>query len=556
MIFDPIIVKIGNTSDFSVPLIVNVEAGAVVTATNGDTVLTETASSDGTVTFILPKPGDWELTAVLDGEEMYPEVITIPAQYSSSLSFTGTVKEFPYLGEVQTLSLMKGRYKLEVWGAEGGYRTSDVYGGKGGYSEGELKLDSKTTLFVYVGGSGNTGGPAGGFNGGGKRDTYNGGGGASDIRIGVDDLNHRVIVAGGGGSDGAANKAGGYGGGKNGESRTDSYGTGGFGGTQTGVSDSTWQTNVQSSGTANQPDAYGGFGFGGNGVTTNSQYPGAGGGGWYGGSGSVPDSSGDDDRGGGGGSGFVWTGQSVPSGFSLEEKYQLNTAETKNGAQSFVSPSGEQETGHSGDGYIRITPIVPPPPRLPEGYTELQYISCNNYVSFPTEISTITGKTKVVMDMTPEEKIAANRTLFIANYGSAAYFYLSQTTTANQMECCVGESKNNTKFTYDLAKDVRTQIYLDTANKKLVIGSSNITINSLSGNYVSGPLYICGYGNSSAYGLKMKIHSVQVSIGDTLMGDFVPCKSPDEKVGLYDLVKDSFIESVGTNSAVTPGPEI
>lgn len=352
------ILAIQTGSEFSVPLIVYVEAGAVVTATNGDTVLTETASSDGTVTFILPKPGDWELTAVLDGEEMYPTIVTVAGQYNANLSFTGPVRKYPYSGEVQSAVLMKGRYRLEAWGAEGGYRTEATYAGKGGYSKGNLEIQSTTTLFIRVGGSGNTGGPAGGFNGGGKRDTYNGGGGASDIRIGVDDLNHRVIVAGGGGSDGAANKAGGYGGGENGESRTDSYGTGGFGGTQTGVSDSTWQTNVQSSGTANQSDAYGGFGFGGNGVTTNSQYPGAGGGGWYGGSGSVPDSSGDDDRGGGGGSGFVWTGQSVPSGFALESKYQLNEAETKNGSQLFISPSGAQETGHSGDGYVKITPIV------------------------------------------------------------------------------------------------------------------------------------------------------------------------------------------------------
>lgn len=358
MIFDPIILQIGNTSDFSVPLVVHIEAGAIVTATNGDTVLTETASSDGTATFILPKPGDWELSAELDGEEMYPTIVTVAGQYNANLSFTGPVREYPYSGEVQSAVLMKGRYRLEVWGAEGGYRTEASYAGKGGYSKGNLEIQNTTILFIRAGGSGNTGGPAGGFNGGGKRDTYNGGGGASDIRIGVDDLNHRVIVAGGGGSDGAANKAGGYGGGENGESRTDTYGTGGFGGTQTGVSDSSWQAEAQSSGTASQPDAYGGFGFGGNGVTINGQYPGAGGGGWYGGSGSMPDSSGDDDRGGGGGSGFVWTGQSVPNGFALEEKYHLNEAETKNGSQTFSSPSGSQETGHSGDGYVKITPIV------------------------------------------------------------------------------------------------------------------------------------------------------------------------------------------------------
>ena len=92
MIFDPIILQIGNTSDFSVPLVVHIEAGAIVTATNGDTVLTETASSDGTATFILPKPGDWELSAELDGEEMYPTIVTVAGQYNANLSFTGPIK--------------------------------------------------------------------------------------------------------------------------------------------------------------------------------------------------------------------------------------------------------------------------------------------------------------------------------------------------------------------------------------------------------------------------------------------------------------------------------
>lgn len=271
--------------------------------------------------------------------------------------FAVLLKDFPYSGEAVMVMMPPGRYLLEVWGAQGGYRTNATYGGKGGYSRGELTLTEFTQLFVRSGGSGNTGGPAGGYNGGGKRSTYNGGGGASDVRIGTDDPNHRVIVAGGGGSDGAANKAGGYGGGETGQSRTDNYGTGGFGGTQTGVSNASWQATDTSDDTASQTGAYAGFGFGGNGIALKSGYGGAGGGGWYGGSGSVPDGSGDDDRGGAGGSGFVWTGGTVPSGFRLGEGHALQNAQTLNGSRSFLSPAGASETGHTGDGHVRITPL-------------------------------------------------------------------------------------------------------------------------------------------------------------------------------------------------------
>lgn len=93
---------------------------------------------------------------------------------------------FEYTGEVQQLTLPKGKYILECWGAQGGYRSDAEKGGKGGYSIGTLTLDKATDIFVYVGGQATT--TDGGFNGGGKRNTYNGGGGASDIRIGQDSL--------------------------------------------------------------------------------------------------------------------------------------------------------------------------------------------------------------------------------------------------------------------------------------------------------------------------------------------------------------------------------
>lgn len=282
----------------------------------------------------------------------------------------GQVLNYDYTGGVQSIILPPGSYKLECWGAQGGYRSSATYGGKGGYSVGELTLSEETMLYIQVGRSGGYAGDSvytietsGGYNGGGKRDNSSpGGGGATDIRIGQDSLYARVIVAGGGGSDGANNKKGMYGGGESGGSSTEGYGTGGFGGTQTGVSDSSWQTASQSENTSSQSDAYAGFGFGGNGVTYGGGYGGAGGGGWYGGSGAYPDGSNDDDRGGGGGSGYIYTSSTAfnyPSGCLLNSSYYLTNAQTIAGNTSFPSPtSGSTETGHSGNGYARITVLT------------------------------------------------------------------------------------------------------------------------------------------------------------------------------------------------------
>lgn len=279
-----------------------------------------------------------------------------------------TNMNFSYTGSVQTATLDPGKYILECWGAQGGYRSSSPYGGAGGYSIGTLSLSSKTTLYIYVGGSGNSvtsanssGYYPGGFNGGGYRSTYKGGGGATDIRIGTDSLYSRVIVAGGGGSDGSFSQSGGYAGGTSGARGSFGYGSYGYGGNQTATYSSL--NAIASQGTNNNSsDCAAGFGFGGFGCYSSSGYGGAGGGGWYGGQGTYPDGSGDDDGGGGGGSGYVYTSSTAknyPQGCLLNSSYYLTDAQTIAGNQVFTSPEGTSETGHSGNGFCRITNMTP-----------------------------------------------------------------------------------------------------------------------------------------------------------------------------------------------------
>lgn len=281
---------------------------------------------------------------------------------------------FAYRNSAQSKTIeVSGYYYLQVWGAQGGYRRSSTYAGKGGYSKGYVYLNQGDIIYIYTGGAGGSGtsgcGSAickGGYNGGGYRYKYYGGGGGTDIRINSTSLYARVIVAGGGGSDGATNKKGMYGGGTKGGSSTENYTANtnycGKGGTQTysGYSASYTITTQATSGlNSNSKNYYaGGFGFGGGGVYLSSGYGGAGGGGWYGGSGNVPDSSGDDDRGGGGGSGYVYTSStasSYPSGCLLNSSYYMSNAATYAGNTSFESTTGGSETGHSGNGYAKVT---------------------------------------------------------------------------------------------------------------------------------------------------------------------------------------------------------
>lgn len=197
-------------------------------------------------------------------------------------------------------------------------------GGYGGYSRGIIFLKKSTLLYLVTGNQdGFNGGGSGAIYTGSQRTTYAGnGGGASDIRIGTNDVNYRVMVAGGGGGSTGYNTdiTTKQGGGETGNSPggEDYYGT---------------QTTA---------GANGGFGYGGDAVDNSSTYgygPGGGGGGWYGG-GSYRNLS--NDRVNGGGSGYILTSSSYkPTGYALSSEYYLTDASTTT-------------YNWSGDGYIDI----------------------------------------------------------------------------------------------------------------------------------------------------------------------------------------------------------
>ena len=244
------------------------------------------------------------------------------------------VFNFDYTGDIQKFTPeCSGKYKLEVWGAQGGVgysNSSYEYSGKGGYSYGEITLESSATVYVVVGQRPST--YTGGYNGGGNGNGYGqscttgGGGGATHIatRTGLlsslqsynDDI---LIVAGGGGAGTSSIDArGGAGGGNNGETPPNSNGT--------------YNTTGGTQSTGGSGYGSGSFGQGGLGYGCDG---GGGGAGYYGGGGGYGD-------GGAGGSGYL--------NASL-----LSNDTTLAGNQTFKAPGGNNETGHTGNGYARIT---------------------------------------------------------------------------------------------------------------------------------------------------------------------------------------------------------
>lgn len=234
----------------------------------------------------------------------------------------GDIINCSYSGAEKTLTLPPGVYRIEAYGAAGGYGArSRSYAsyckpGKGGYAKGTVSLAQQTTFYIHVGGkpddvtSSSSTSRSGGYNGGGSGRYYCGlGGGATHMATSSGLLNtlendkESVLIVGGGGGGSTAYSASYYGAGGDGGGLEGDAGTykgsanttyAGQGGTQTAGGAKATSTS-QTYGNA------GSFGQGGSVTKAGSSYAtSAGGGGWYGGG-----AAGGNEGGGGGGSSYM-----------------------------------------------------------------------------------------------------------------------------------------------------------------------------------------------------------------------------------------------------------
>lgn len=342
-----------------------------------------------------------------------------------------------------------------------------------------------------------------------------------------------------------------YGGGTSGGTATENFGSGGGGGTQT-------------AGGAGGNSNAGTFGQGGAGLSQSSGYAGAGGGGWYGGGGSYPDTSGDDDRGGGGGSGYIYTSStasSYPSGCLLNSSYYLTNAQTIAGNTAFASPTGANETGHTGNGYIRIIVIkagsgntlIKVPSSLPSTYSPIKYLQFTGtqYIDTGAIVDSNTG-----FDITFEVLNGQSGSPYYNLFGVRGNDS-SGGTSENQnffrIDTIAVDSNSGTEFKYGSTvynsgiKDT-SKINIKLLNKVYTKpDGSTITVAGTITSSLS--MYIgCINKAGTAYGNKasMKLYRFKIYNGSTLTHDFIPAQRVSDKVlGLYDLKTSTF----KTNSA-------
>lgn len=216
------------------PTLVSANPASFCSNTSVNTNLNATSAGNQIAWYTVPTGGT-ALGISASGVNFPVTLSTTTTYYAEALAGGGSVvNTYTYTGATQTFTVPPGitSVTIETWGAQGNTNALGVVGGLGGYATGTLAVNGGDILYIEVG-SGGTTTVNGGYNGGGQAGNVGsptafggGGGGASDVRLNVNSLAGRVIVAAGGGGA-AGNRVNGLGRGTGGGGGGGYYGGGG-----------------------------------------------------------------------------------------------------------------------------------------------------------------------------------------------------------------------------------------------------------------------------------------------------------------------------------------
>ena len=190
-----------------------------------------------------------------------------------------------------------------------------------------------------------------------------------------------------------------------------------------------------------------------------------------------------------------------------------------------------------------------PAPKLPRGYTELEYIqsSGTQYIDTgfkPNQDSRVTCDFEYISSVEEQTIFMARRT------SNQDQFGLFHNTAGWTFRYGANSAENNTigimdRILLDINKNVATlngvkltnsaATFNTGTNLMLFVRNTNGTLN----NYAIAKLYACS------------IYSDET----TMIRNFIPCKNPSGEIGLYDTVNSQFYSNAGIGTFVA-GPEI
>ena len=191
-----------------------------------------------------------------------------------------------------------------------------------------------------------------------------------------------------------------------------------------------------------------------------------------------------------------------------------------------------------------------PAPKLPSGYTELEYIQSSGTQYIDTGFKP-NQDTRVVTKFDMIQTDTAWRKLWGSGSGSYNLDFALWNDGTTKLQSYYGTKTNNAVpiTSMSLNVDANKNIW-EYSGETITFDKNNFTC------AYSMYIFNVNKDNSSAYlpGM-MKLYFFKIYNNEVLVRDFIPCKNPSGAIGLYDTVNNKFYQNVGSGTFIA-GPEI
>lgn len=200
------------------------------------------------------------------------------------------------------------------------------------------------------------------------------------------------------------------------------------------------------------------------------------------------------------------------------------------------------------------------PSRLPEGYTEVEYIQFDNKTGFNTGLYVTPSATTVVLDIKvetaypgSEEEFASMLASKAGQSSSAAYMLSFGRVSETRAYCRVGGTSTSKYLDVSITGQ-RVEVKFDGPNNWFSIAGENVSVSKYNYQLYTQTFYI-GAPTNNWQSIPYKLYSAKIYQGTPISRDFIPCINPGKTVGLYDLAKRAFYPNV-LSGTVTAGPAV
>lgn len=201
------------------------------------------------------------------------------------------------------------------------------------------------------------------------------------------------------------------------------------------------------------------------------------------------------------------------------------------------------------------------PSRLPEGYTEVEYVQTSGNIYVNTNLKpSATLSMEMDVEQTEYAQYSSNLIYSVSSKKLSTGYTQFQ---ALELYTITASGVSGKMSVYLSGTSTITKISDDSSLKRKIVGfnynNSSIFVDGITKTFSKPSAYPTNYifvlGSSASSYTKAKLYSCKFKTGDNLIRDFVPCINPSDVVGLYDLINGGFIKSAST-TPLTAGPPV